>query len=142
MNHAKETDFETVKEIFYQHKKWFPHIRTDYMKRMIAKDNLILDNDVIITYNFYKRKQKIGNVIAQQGDCILHQIAAKYHNGSASRVLQKFFEFVNPRRVFLSVRSDNEIAKKFYLKNNMKLVGTTSWARGTLPGDVYLYETT
>ena len=142
MNHAKETDFETVKEIFYQHKKWFPHIRTDYMKRMIAKDNLILDNDVVITYNFYKRKQRIGNVIAQQGDCILHQIAAKYHNGSASRVLQKFFEFVNPRRVFLSVRSDNEIAKKFYLKNNMKLVGTTSWARGTLPGDVYLYETT
>ena len=111
------------------------------MKRMIAKDNLILDNDVVITYNFYKRKQRIGNVIAQQGDCILHQIAAKYHNGSASQVLQKFFEFVNPRRVFLSVRSDNEIAKKFYLKNNMKLVGTTSWARGTLPGDVYLYET-
>ena len=72
MNHAKETDFETVKEIFYQHKKWFPHIRTDYMKRMIAKDNLILDNDVVITYNFYKRKQRIGNVIAQQGDCILH----------------------------------------------------------------------
>ena len=141
MNHAKETDFESVKEIFYQHKKWFPHIRTDYMKRMIAKDNLILDNDVVITYNFYKRKQRIGNVIAQQGDCILHQIAAKYHNGSASQVLQKFFEFVNPRRVFLSVRSDNEIAKKFYLKNNMKLVGTTSWARGTLPGDVYLYET-
>ena len=141
MNHAKETDFESVKEIFYQHKKWFPHIRTDYMKRMIERDNLILDDDVVITYNFYKRKQKIGNVIAQQGDCILHQIAAKYHNGSASRVLQKFFEFVNPRRVFLSVRSDNEIAKKFYLKNNMKLVGTTSWARGTLPGDVYLYET-
>ena len=141
MNHAKETDFESVKEIFYQHKKWFPHIRTDYMKRMIARDNLILDDDVVITYNFYKRKQRIGNVIAQQGDCILHQIAAKYHNGSASQVLQKFFEFVNPRRVFLSVRSDNEIAKKFYLKNNMKLVGTTSWARGTLPGDVYLYET-
>ena len=141
MNHAKETDFESVKEIFYQHKKWFPHIRTDYMKRMIAKENLIFDNDVVITYNFYKRKQRIGDVIAQQGDCILHQIAAKHHNGSASQALQKFFEFVNPRRVYLSVRSDNEIAKKFYLKNNMKLVGTTSWARGTLPGDVYLYET-
>ena len=141
MNHAKETDFESVKEIFYQHKKWFPHIRTDYMKRMIAKENLIFDNDVVITYNFYKRKQRIGDVIAQQGDCILHQIAAKHHNGSASQALQKFFEFVNPRRVFLSVRSDNEIAKKFYLKNNMKLVGTTSWAKGTLPGDVYLYET-
>ena len=140
MNHAKKTDFELVKEIFYQHKKWFPHIRTDYMKRMIAKENLIFDNDVVITYNFYKRKQRIGDVIAQQGDCILHQIAAKYHNGSASQALQKFFEFVNPRRVYLSVRSDNEIAKKFYLKNNMKLVGSTSWAKGTLPGDVYLYD--
>ena len=140
MYHAEISDFERVKEIFYLHKKWFPHIRTDYMKRMIAKNNLILDNDVVITYNFYKRKQRIGNVIAQQGDCILHQIAAKYHNGSASQVLQKFFEFVNPRRVFLSVRSDNEVAKKFYLKNNMKLVGTTSWAKGTLPGDVYLYD--
>ena len=140
MNHAKETDFESVKEIFYQHKKWFPHIRTDYMKRMIAKENLIFDNDVVITYNFYKRKQRIGDVIAQQGDCILHQIAAKNHNGSASQALQNFFDFVKPRRVFLSVRSDNEIAKKFYVKNNMKLVGATSWARGTLPGDVYLYE--
>ena len=140
MNHAKETDFEAVKEIFYQHKKWFPHIRTDYMKRMIAKENLIFDNDVVITYNFYKRKQRIGDIIAQQGDCILHQIAAKHHNGSASQALQKFFEFVNPRRVYLSVRSDNEIAKKFYLKNNMKLVGSTSWAKGTLPGDVYLYD--
>ena len=140
MNHAKETDFELVKEIFYQHKKWYPHIRTDYMKRMIAKENLIFDNDVVITYNFYKRKQRIGDVIAQQGDCILHQIAAKYHNGSASQALQKFFEFVNPRRVYLSVRSDNEIAKKFYVKNNMKLIGSTTWAKGTLPGDVYLYD--
>ena len=140
MNHAKETDFESVKEIFYQHKKWFPHIRTDYMKRMIAKENLIFDNDVVITYNFYKRKQRIGDIIAQQGDCILHQIAAKHHNGSASQALQNFFEFINPRRVYLSVRSDNEIAKKFYLKNNMKLVGSTTWAKGTLPGDVYLYD--
>ena len=140
MNHAKEIDFESVKEIFYQHKKWFPHIRTDYMKRMIAKENLIFDNDVVITYNFYKRKQRIGDIIAQQGDCILHQIAAKHHNGSASQALQNFFEFVNPRRVYLSVRSDNEIAKKFYIKNNMKLIGSTTWAKGTLPGDVYLYD--
>ena len=140
MNHAKETDFESVKEIFYQHKKWFPHIRTDYMKRMIAKENLIFDNDVVITYNFYKRKQRIGDVIAQQGDCILHQIAAKHHNGSASQALQKFFDFVNPRRVYLSVRSDNEIAKYFYVKNNMKLIGSTIWAKGTLPVDVYLYD--
>ena len=140
MIHAQEHDFETVKEIFYQHKQWFPHIRTDYIRREIAKGHVVLDREVVITYNFYKRKQRIGDVLAQQGDCILHQIAAKHHNGSASQALQKFFEFVNPRRVYLSVRSDNQIAKKFYLKNNMKLVGSTSWAKGTLPGDVYLYD--
>lgn len=149
MYHAVKSDFEKVKEIFYLHKKWFPHVRTDYMKRMIAKKNLILENDVVITYNFYKRKQKIGDVQAFKGDCILHQIVAKT-KGTASDVLQRFFKFVihsyvhyhNPlgRRVYLSVRSDNEMAKNFYLKNNMKLIGKTSWSKGTLPGDVFVYN--
>ena len=142
MIHAKENDFDAVKDIFYQHKEWFPHIRTDYMRREIAAGHLILDNDVIITYNYYKRKQKIGDVQAQQGDCVLHQIAAK-NKGTASQVLQRFFKWTN-RRVFLSVRSDNIIAKKFYKKNNMKIVGQTSWAKdgvkNALPGDVYMYD--
>ena len=142
MIHAKENDFDTVKDIFYQHKQWFPHIRTDYMRREIAKGHLILDNDVVITYNYYKRKQKIGGVQAQQGDCVLHQIAAK-NKGTASQVLQRFFKWTN-RRVFLSVRSDNIIAKKFYEKNGMKLVGKTSWTKdgvkNALPGDVYFYD--
>ena len=136
---AQQQDFEKVKEIFYQHKQWFPHVRTDYMRREIDKGHIVLDREVIITYNFYKKKQSIGNVLAQQGDCILHQIAAKNKDGSASEVLQRFFKWTK-RRVFLSVRSDNIIAKKFYEKNNMKLIGKTSWARGTLPGDVYLYD--
>jgi RimJ/RimL family protein N-acetyltransferase len=143
MYHAVKSDFEKVKEIFYLHKKWFPHVRTDYMKRMIAKKNLILENDVVITYNFYKRKQKIGDIQAFKGDCILHQIVAKT-KGTASDVLQRFFKFVNHnplgRRVYLSVRSDNEMAKNFYLKNNMKLIGKTSWSKGTLPGDVFVYD--
>ena len=142
MIHAKDTDFDIVKDIFYQHKQWFPHIRTDYMRREIAKGHLILDNDVVITYNYYKRKQKIGGVQAQQGDCVLHQIAAK-NKGTASQVLQRFFKWTN-RRVFLSVRSDNIIAKKFYEKNGMKLVGKTSWTKdgvkNALPGDVYFYD--
>ena len=143
MYHAVKSDFEKVKEIFYLHKKWFPHVRTDYMKRMIAKKNLILENDVVITYNFYKRKQKIGDIQAFKGDCILHQIVAKT-KGTASDVLQRFFKFVNHnplgKRVYLSVRSDNEMAKNFYLKNNMKLIGNTSWSQGTLPGDVFVYN--
>ena len=38
---AVPSDFDKVKSIFYTHKKWFPHVRTDYMKRMIAKQQLI-----------------------------------------------------------------------------------------------------
>jgi|3_EtaG_2_1085321.scaffolds.fasta_scaffold74909_2 RimJ/RimL family protein N-acetyltransferase len=152
MIHAKDRDFEKVKEIFYQHKQWFPHIRTDYMRRMIESGNLILDNDVIITYNYYKRNYKLvrsslgemsQKIIMQPNDCILHQIAAKNRNGSASEVLQRFFEWTN-RRVFLSVRSDNLTAKKFYKKNGMKIVGHTSWTKdgvkNALPGDVYMYD--
>jgi len=143
MIHAKESDTIEVKSIFNQHKEWFPHIRQDYIKRMIVSGNLILDNDVIITYNYYKRKQRIGTVTAQQGDCVLHQIAAKNRNGSASQELQNFFKWTN-RRVFLSVRSDNLIAKKFYEKNGMNLIGSTSWSLGgvknALPGDVYMYD--
>jgi len=143
MIHAKEADTIEVKSIFKQHKEWFPHIRQDYIKRMIDSGNLILDNDVIITYNYYKRKQRIGTVTAQQGDCVLHQIAAKNRNGSASQALQNFFKWTN-RRVFLSVRSDNIIAKKFYEKNGMDLIGFTSWSLGgvknALSGDVYMYD--
>ena len=143
MIHARENDFDAVKDIFKQHKQWFPHLRQDYIKRMIASGNLILENDVIITYNYYKRKQKIGDVTAQRGDCVLHQIAAKHRNGSASQALQNFFKWTN-RRVFLSVRSENLWAKHFYEKNNMDLVGQISWSLGgvknALPGDVYMYD--
>ena len=152
MIHAKENNFEEVKDIFYQHKEWFPHIRTDYMRRMIESGHLILDNGVIITYNYYKRNYKLvrsslgemsQKIIMQPNDCILHQIAAKNRNGSASEVLQRFFKWTK-RRVFLSVRSDNVIAKKFYEKNGMKLVGQTSWTKdgvkGALLGDVYMYD--
>ena len=143
MIHAKEADTIEVKSIFKQHKEWFPHIRQDYIKRMIDSGNLILDNDVIITYNYYKKKQRIGTVTAQQGDCVLHQIAAKNRNGSASQALQNFFKWTN-KRVFLSVRSDNIIAKKFYEKNGMDLIGFTSWSLGgvknALSGDVYMYD--
>ena len=67
MIHAKEIDFDVVKDIFKQHKEWFPHVRQDYIKRMIASNNLILDNDVIITYNYYKKRQRIGTITATTG---------------------------------------------------------------------------
>ena len=155
MIHAKENDFDAVKDIFYQHKEWFPHIRTDYMRREIAAGHLILDNEVVITYNFYKgayRNDKSvmgdvvqghGRIIMQRSDCILHQIAAKNRNGSASDALQRFFNWTG-RRVWLSVRSDNAVARAFYERNGMRNVGDTSWTKdgvkNALPGDIYCYD--
>ena len=135
---AVPSDFDKVKSIFYTHKKWFPHVRTDYMKRMIAKQQLILEDGILITFHHAKRKQTIGDVHVRKGDTVLHQIASDSPgSGTAQSILNKFFEYC-PRDVFLSVRSDNEKACKFYEQIGMSLVGETSWARGTLPGKVYV----
>lgn len=139
--HAILKDLENIKEIFKPYKKdYFPHVRNDYLTRMIKSGNVILDKDVVITYNHYKRKQTITEgVIAEKGDCVLHQIVSKNHDGSATDVLQRFFKQVNVR-VFLTVRSSNATAKKFYKRNGMKIVGQTSWANSTIAGDVYLKD--
>ena len=55
--------------------------------------------------------------------------------------LQCFFDYINTL-VWLSVRRDNTVAKKFYEKNGMVKVGEIDWADGKLPGDVYLYQRT
>ena len=161
MIHAREKDFDAVKDIFKQHKEWFGFIRRDYIERTIINNGekfnfpvsfnnnhisnnyLIFEDDVIITYAINKTAHKLGkfpnvcNVNTYKGDVILHQICSRNRNGSASRVIQKFFK--EHRRVFLSVHSSNEIAKKFYEKNNMKLVGHTTFS-GTIPGDVYFHD--
>ena len=135
---AVPSDFEKIKSIFYSHKKWFPHVRTDYMKRMIAKKQVILEDGILITFHHAQRRQKIGDVQLQKGDTVLHQIASDSPgSGTAQAVLRDFFDFC-PSDVFLSVRADNLTANKFYVKMNMKLIGKTSWAKGTLPGNVYV----
>lgn len=141
MNIATINDLAEIKEIFSPHlKTYFPHIRMDYLKREIEKGNVILVNDVVIVYNLYKRKQKIGNVEAQAGDASIKQIVTKTQGkGSASSVLQSFFKHINTN-VWLTVREENQRARSFYLKNGMKEVGVISWSSGTLPGVVYLYK--
>ena len=142
MHHADLSDFEEVKNIFYQYRDIFPHIRTDYLTRQIEGGHCIFKDGVVITYNFYKRPQQIGTVLAAKFDCILHQIVKDTNKyTSASSVLKEFFEYAKTD-VWLSVRRDNVVAKKFYEKNGMKLVGECSWADETLPGDVYLHQRT
>ena len=151
MYHAKESDLDVIMDIFKKNREWFPHVRSFHIKTRIGRGQVILEDGVVITYHLYTRNQplskldKDGNelgpsVIAEKGDCILHQIVTN-EKGKASIVLQKFFDYVKSKRVYLSVRSNNEIAIKFYLKNGMKLVGHTHWSDGKMPGDIFLYNT-
>ena len=108
------------------------------MMRMIDKEQLILEEGILITFHHAKRRQTIGDVQVKKGDTVLHQIANDDPgSGNAKVILQNFFEWC-PRDVFLSVRSDNTKACSFYEQIGMTLIGTTSWARGTLPGKVYV----
>ena len=146
MNHARSSDFETVMSFFKENRKVFPHVRSDKIKRQIHDRQVILENDVVITYQIYKRKVRLGpigfilgmdGVVASKGDCVLHQIVAKTKgNGSAIEVIRDFFDEVNTN-VFLTVRADNERAIRFYNKVGMDRVGLTSWSGGRIPGEIY-----
>ena len=142
MRLAIQSEFEEIKLIFYKHKKWFPHIRTDYMRRMIAKKRLIYQDGVIITFHNAARKQKIGNVPVNKGETILHQIANKESgNGNAKKILLQFFDWCE-KDVYLSVRADNLNACKFYDIIGMKEIGEHNWAKGKIKGKVYVRRKT
>jgi len=136
---ATKSDFNDIKSLFYEHKDIFPHIRQDKILHHIETGNCIYDDEVVITFNIYKRKQKIGNIVADKGDCILHQIVSK--SGNASKILKKFFEYINTK-VYLSVRESNSEAIDFYRKNDMLEIGEIAWKNNTIPGKIFLYNAT
>ena len=75
-------------------------------------------------------------------DCHINQIFSTDRDGSASRVLNQFFDFIallpyTSGVIYLNVKSDNERAKKFYERNGMKLIDKTSWTDGDVEVDVY-----
>ena len=117
MNHATIDNLDEIMDVFKQYKDIFPHIRSDKIQRMIESKNVVWEEDVLITYNHYQRKQRVGIYEAQKGDCILHQIAAKNRgDGSGKRVFENFMKFNTNRDIVLSVRSANDRAISFYKK--------------------------
>ena len=75
-------------------------------------------------------------------DCHLNQIVSEKRDGSASRIINQFYDFIGllpytSGVIHLNVKSDNERAKKFYEKNGMKLIDKTNWTDGDVEVDVY-----
>jgi len=136
MEHHKE-----IMAIFHKHKQWFPHVRNDYIERTIKARNCIYDSGVVITFLRYKRNGNMKQFKVPRGDVILHQIVnGDQFNGNGGKVLEKFLDFCSPSSVWLNVRSDNEVARKFYEKHGMKLMGYATTKNGLLELAIYKKE--
>jgi hypothetical protein len=138
MIHAKLEDFDKIKKIFKGYRDIFPYLRFDSLKNKIEEGKVIYDSGVVITYNRYKRNQKLGDTQAKKGDIVIQEIV-KEENGNSVDVFNRFADFVQSD-IWLTVRRDNQKAKRFYEKVNMKVVGEVVWSKGTLMGDVYKYS--
>ena len=159
MNHATLDNLEEIMDVFKQYKDVFPHVRSDKIERLVKSENVVWEENVLITYNWYKRKTKLGLIErsmfegtlqeyvklpyeAQEGDCILHQIAAKNQgDGSGKRVFERFIKFNNGRDIILSVRSENDRSIKFYKDNGFEDVADIEWGKTKqVKGKVYVLD--
>ena len=142
MNHATTDNLEDIMSVFRQYGDVFPHIRKDKIETMIELHNVVWEEEVLITYNHYQRKQLVGTYEAQKGDCSLHQIAAKNQgDGSGKRVFERFMRFNKGRDIVLSVRAANDRAIGFYKKYGFIKVSDITWGKDSqVKGEVYLLE--
>lgn len=140
MNFATIDDFDEVWEIFQNNKEWFPHVRSFHIRNRLNWGQVILQDNVLITQQKYKRTGPIGrdtDVTTKIGDYIIHQIVAKNKGtGEATKVIQEYFDHVNAD-VYLTVRAENVPANKFYKKVGMEKVGYITWSKGNMLGNVW-----
>ena len=142
MNHATIEDFDEVWKVFQDNKDWFPHVWNTKVKKRLINNELIFQDGVVITYSKSKRNGKIGrdtDVSITKGDYVIHQIInSNPRNGNAEKVIREYFDHVG-QDVYLTVRSENIAANKFYEKVGMNMVGNISWSKGKMLGNVWKY---
>lgn len=137
MKHATLEDFVTIRKLFYAHPEIFPYLRNDTLREKIEGigGSVIFEDNVVIIYLRYQKRKRIGNVRANVGDVVIHELV-KGEGGNAKDVIERFFEYVGSP-VWTTVRRDNIRAKQFYEKVGMKRIGAILWKNGELEGDVY-----
>ena len=130
-------DIEEINSIFKMYKSVFPYMRQDYLKRMIVKGGVILEDGVVIIFLRYKRAQPIGDFVAQKGDVICYQLASKDPN-KALEVFKSFlFEMGSP--VWGNIKEDNIGSRIFHKRAGFVEMGPISWKNDTLKGLIYKY---
>ena len=142
MRHASLRDLKAIYRHFQSRRDVFPHIRKDRLRNRIEAGQCVYQNGVVITFQKYKKRTRVGNVQIPAGSIMLHQILnGRQFNGAGRRVFRQFVdEIVKPSRgdLYLSVRTGNAVACRFYERHSMKVAGTVDWKNGTIPGLVYL----
>lgn len=142
MNHATINNFDEVWKVFQDNKEWFPHVWNTKVKKRLLNNELIFQDGVVITYSKSRKNGKIGrdtDVFITKGDYIIHQIInSNPSNGNAKKVIKEYFDHVN-QNVYLTVRSENIAANKFYEKVGMTKVGYINWSKGKMKGNVWKY---
>lgn len=141
MRHASLRDLNAIYRHFQSHRDVFPHVRRDALKRRIEWHQCIYQDGVVITYQQYRKRTRVGDVQVPAGAIMLHQILnSRQFCGKGGEVFEQYVEeIVEPSGsdLYLSVRKGNAIARRFYERHGMKVVGTVVWKNGTIPGLVY-----
>ena len=143
MRFATEDDFSEIYELFKKNRELLPHIRMGNIARKIEEKRCIFTDGVVIIFEIYEQSVQVGkNTKSELSDCHINQIVSTARDGSASRVLNQFFDFIallpyTSGVIYLNVKTDNDRAKKFFERNEMELVDKTSWSEGKIEGDIY-----
>ena len=143
MKFATEDDFIEVYGLFKKNRKFLPHIRMSYVAKKIEQRRCIFTDGVVIIFEIHEKSVQVGKKTkSEKSDCHLNQIVSENRDGSASRVLNQFFDFIGllpytSGVIHLNVKKDNYRAKKFYERNGMELIDKTNWTDGDVEVDVY-----
>jgi hypothetical protein len=144
MRHATVDELKEILAHFRVHREVFPHIRQDKLERRIELGECIYEDGVVITYQQYQKRTRVGDVDVPRGAVMLHQILnSQQFSGAGGRVFERFCEeVVKPSggKLYLTVRRENRTACKFYERHGMSVVGTVAWKDGTIPGLVYFRD--
>ena len=123
MEFTTEDDFIEVYGLFKKNRKLLPHIRMGYVAKKIEQRRCIFTDGVVIIFEIHEKSVQVGKKTkSEKSDCHLNQIVSENRDGSASRVLNQFFDFIGllpytSGVIHLNVKKDNYRAKKFYERN-------------------------
>jgi hypothetical protein len=102
----------------------------------------VYQDGVVITYQQYKKRTRVGEVQVPARAIVLHQILnSDQFNGAGRRVFSQFVdEVVRPSDgdLYLTVRRENAVACRFYERHGMNVAGSVAWSGGSIPGLVYV----